>query len=127
MAIIGTHALLYTTEPEQLRAVLRDVFGFTYIDAGGGWLIFGLPPAELGVHPADGRTSQSGARHQLSFMCDNIQTTAADLRSKGIEITGEPQHERWGITMMLRLPGGVDVMLYEPRHPLAISCQADAS
>jgi hypothetical protein len=121
MAIIGTHALLYTSEPENLRAVLRDVFGFPYVDVGDGWLIFGLPPAELGVHPAGPRTSESGMRHQLSFMCDDIQTTAADLRAKGIMVTGEPREERWGITVMLQLPGGVEVMLYEPRHPLAIA------
>jgi len=121
MAIIGTHALLYTTEPEKLREVLRDVFGFTYVDAGEGWLIFGLPPAELGIHPAEGPTLESGMRHQLTFMCDDIRTTLADLRAKGIAIRGELQSERWGITVMLGLPGGVEVMLYEPRHPLAIS------
>jgi hypothetical protein len=121
MTIIGTHALLYTSEPEKLRAVLRDVFGFTYVDAGEGWLIFALPPAELGVHPAAGPTYESGVRHQLSFMCDDIHTTSADLRAKGIAITREPQDEGWGITVMLGLPGGVSVMLYEPRHPTAIS------
>jgi len=121
MAIIGTHALLYTTEPEKLREVLRDVFGFTYVDAGEGWLIFGLPPAELGIHPAEGPALESGMRHQLTFMCDDIGTTLADLRAKGIAIRGELQNERWGTTVMLGLPGGVEVMLYEPRHPLAIS------
>ena len=121
MAIIGTHALLYTSEAEKLRAVLRDVFGFKYVDAGEGWLIFGLPPAELGVHPAEGPTYESGVRHQLSFMCDNIHATSADLRAKGIAIAGEPQDEGWGITVVLALPGGADVMLYEPRHPMAIS------
>ncbi len=121
MAIIGTHALLYTSEPENLRTALRDVFGFPYVDVGDGWLIFGLPPAELGIHPAGPPASGTGMRHQLSFMCDDIQTTAADLRAKGIMVTGEPQEERWGITVMLQLPGGVEVMLYEPRHPLAIA------
>jgi hypothetical protein len=75
--------------------VLRDVFGFTYVDAGDGWLIFALPPAELGIHPAEPHTSDSGMRHQLSFMCDDIQTTSADLRAKGIVITGAPREERW--------------------------------
>jgi hypothetical protein len=121
MAIMGTHALLYTSEPEKLRVILRDVFGFKYVDAGEGWLIFGLPPAELGVHPAEGPTYQSGMRHQLAFLCDDIHTTSADLRAKGIVITGAPREERWGITVMLQLPGGVEVMLYEPRHALAIS------
>jgi len=82
MAIGGTHALLYTSEPEKLRAVLREVFGFPYVDAGEGWLIFGLPPAELGIHPAERTTPESGMRHQLSFMCDDIHATSADLRAR---------------------------------------------
>ena len=121
MAIIGTHALLYTTEPEKLRAVLRDAFGFKYVDAGERWLIFGLPPAELGIHPAEGPTLEAGMRHQLTFMCDNIRKTSADLAGKGVVINGDPRDERWGITVMLGLPGGVEVMLYEPRHAVAIS------
>ena len=121
MAIIGTHALLYTHEPEKLRAVFRDVFGWKHVDAGEGWLIFALPPAELGVHPAEGPTYEAGTRHQISFMCDNIQATIRELRAKGIEVKGEPQDEGYGITVMLGLPGGVEVMLYEPRHAMAIS------
>jgi hypothetical protein len=121
MAIIGAHALLYTSEPEQLRATLRDVFGWKHVDAGGGWLIFALPPAELGVHPAEGPTYESGVRHQLTLMCDDIQRTIRELRSKGIEVKGEPEDEGFGITVMLGLPGGVEVMLYEPRHSVAIS------
>jgi hypothetical protein len=120
MAIIGAHALLYTSEPEALRAMLRDMFGFKHVDAGGGWLIFALPPTELGVHPAEGPTYESGVRHQLTFMCDDIHATIRDLRVKGVEVKGEPEHEDFGITVMLGLPGGVDVMLYEPRHATAI-------
>jgi hypothetical protein len=124
MGIIGTHMLLYTTEPEKLRAVLRDVFGWKYVDAGEGWLIFTLPPAELGVHPADGPTFESGMRHQLTFMCGDINTTIDELRAKGIEVKGKPEDEGWGITVMLGLPGGVEVMLYEPRHPVAFTAAA---
>ena len=120
MAIIGAHALLYTSEPEALRATLRDVFGWKHVDAGGGWLIFALPPAELGVHPANGPTYESGVRHQLSLMCDNIERTVSELRAKGIEVKGEPKNEGYGITVVLGLPGGVEVMLYEPRHAMAI-------
>ena len=120
MAIVGIHALLYSTEPEALRAVLRDVFGWPHVDAGDGWLIFALPPAELGVHPAEGPTFASGVRHQLTLMCDDVGATAEQLRAKGIEARGEPVDEGWGITVMLELPGGVEVMLYEPRHPTAI-------
>lgn len=120
MAIIGAHALLYSTEPEALRATLRDVFGWKHVDAGGGWLIFALPPAELGVHPAEGPTYESGVRHQVSFMCDDIHATIRELRGKGIKVVGEPQDEGYGITVVLALPGGVEVMLYEPRHATAI-------
>jgi hypothetical protein len=120
MAIMGTHALLYTTEPERLRAMLRDVFGFSHVDAGDGWLIFALPPAEVGVHPAEGPSWESGVRHALSFMCDDVHQTARELRAKGVDVRGEPQDEGWGISVMLGLPGGVEVQLYEPRHAMAI-------
>jgi hypothetical protein len=121
MAIIGAHVLLYTSKAEELRSTFRNVFGWHYADAGDGWLIFGLPPAELGVHPAEGPTYESGVRHQFTLMCDNIEGTIQDLRAKGIRVMGEPQDEGWGITTMLNLPGDVEVMLYEPRHPVAIT------
>jgi len=120
MAITGAHVLLYSSEPEALRAMLRDVLGWKHVDAGGGWLIFALPPAELAVHPADGPTDESGGRHQLTLMCDDISATSRELRAKGIEVRGEPEDEGWGIVVTLVLPGGVEVLLYEPRHPVAI-------
>ena len=120
MAVIGAHMLLYTPEPEALRAVLRDVFGFEHVDAGDGWLIFRLPPSELGVHPAEGPTYEAGTRHMISLMCDDITRTVAELRAKGIDIPGAPVDEGYGITIMMNLPGGCQVQLYEPRHPLAI-------
>jgi hypothetical protein len=120
MPITGVHALLYTTEPEALRNVFQDVFGFEQVDIGNGWLIFGLPPAELGIHPAEGPTYESGVRHQLTLMCDDIVTTIGELRNKGIEVRDDPADEDWGITTTLVLPGDVEVMLYEPRHPTAI-------
>jgi len=116
MAIIGAHMLLYTSEPEALRTTLREAFGFESVDAGHGWLIFALPPSELGVHPAE-----SDSHHQISFMCDDIRATAAELRAKGVSIDGEPKNEGFGITVTMTLPGGVKVMLYQPRHPLAIT------
>lgn len=121
MAIIGAHMLLYSPEADGLRAVLGDAFGFKSVDAGGGWLIFALPPSELGVHPAEGPTYESGARHQITFMCDDIRSTIAELRAKGVQIEGEPEDEGWGITVTMTLPGGVKVMLYEPRHTMAIT------
>jgi predicted enzyme related to lactoylglutathione lyase len=121
MMINGVHTLLYTTEPEALRAMLRDVFGFKHVDAGEGWLIFALPPAEMGVHPAEGPSWEGGARHLVSFMCDDLRSTVAKLRASGVDVAGEPRDEGYGITIMLNLPGGCEVMLYEPRHPVAIA------
>ena len=120
MAIIGAHVLLYTSEPEAVRAVFRDVFGWEHVDDGDGWLIFALPPAELGVHPAEGPSFEAGARHQLTLMCDDIDATIRELRDKGIEVRGEPEDEGFGITSTIVLPGGVELMLYEPRHETAI-------
>ena len=97
MAITGAHALLYTSEPEAVRAILRDVFGWHHVDSGGGWLIFALPPAELGVHPEDGPVADGGAHHQLSLMCDDLAATIAELRAKGIEFAGEPRDQGYGI------------------------------
>jgi hypothetical protein len=119
MAIIGTHTLLYSSEPEKLRETLRDVFALPGIDIGHGWMIFDLPPSEIAVHPAEGPTFESGTRHQFSMMCDNIGKTVAELKAKGIVVKNEPQQERWGIHVTLALPGGCDVMLYEPHHQIA--------
>lgn len=121
MSIIGTHILLYTSEPEAVRTVLRDVFGWRHVDAGEGWLIFALPPSELGVHPAEGPTYHSGVRHQFTLMCDNLDATLSELNQKGITAQGSPRDEGWGISIIINLPGGLEVMLYEPRHPMAIS------
>ena len=123
MAVIGAHALLYSSEPQSLRNMLRDVFGFRFVDAGDGWLIFALPPAELGVHPTEGPTHASGVRHQLSFMCDDIASTVRDLREKGVVIDGEPEEEDWGRYVTMQLPGGVEVLLYEPKHAMAIEIE----
>ena len=113
MAIVGTHLLIYTPEAEAARSVLADIFGFENVDVGDGWLIFRLPQAELGVHPSDGATSQS-----ISFMCDDIQSTVAELRAKGLAFRGPPVDMGWGVSTTAVLPGGVEVMIYEPRHPL---------
>jgi hypothetical protein len=119
MPITGTHMLFYTSEAEQLRAMLRDVFGFKHVDAGGGWLIFRLPPAEIGVHPAEGPNWDSGIRHEISFMCDDIHKTVAQLRAQGVSMDGSIKTERYGHTIMLHLPGGCRAMLYQPLHAIA--------
>jgi catechol 2,3-dioxygenase-like lactoylglutathione lyase family enzyme len=117
MAIIGAHMILYSSKADELRNTLRDTFGFKFVDAHGGWLIFALPPAELAVHPADA----SGPEHQISFMCDDLRSTMADLRKKGVQFEGEPHKESWGTAVDMVLPGGVKVIVYEPRHALAIT------
>ena len=119
MPITGTHMLFYTSEPEQLRAMLRDVFGFKHVDAGGGWLIFALPPAELGVHPSEGPNWDSGMRHEISFMCDDIHKTMAELGAMGVQMDAEPKTQSYGITVQLQLPGGCKAILYQPRHAIA--------
>jgi hypothetical protein len=111
MALVGAHVVLYTPEPDELRAVFRDVFGWKHVDDGGGWLIFALPPAEVGVHPSEGDT-----RHELSLMCDDVAGTLDELRAKGVEADGEPEDLGFGVGATLVLPGGVRVLLYEPRH-----------
>jgi catechol 2,3-dioxygenase-like lactoylglutathione lyase family enzyme len=112
MAITGAHAILYTSEPDAVRAIFRDVLGYRNVDAGGGWLIFELPPAEVAMHPTDGAASQ-----ELSFMCDDLEATVAELRDKGIDVDTDLHEERWGVTTRMHLPGGLDLLLYEPRHP----------
>ena len=114
MTINGAHVLLYTSEPDAVRAIFRDVFGWRHVDAGEGWLIFALPPAEIGVHPSDAPS------HQFTLMCDDVAGTLDELRAAGLEAQGEPRDEGFGITATIVLPGGLDLMLYEPRHPTAI-------
>ena len=112
--ITGAHVILFTPEADAVRAVFRDALGWKHVDAGDGWLIFELPPAELAAHPSEGSTE-----HELYFTCDDLDATIGELRAKGIEIRGEPDDRGWGIATTLVLPGGVEVTLYEPRHALA--------
>ena len=116
MPITGVHTLLYSSEAEALRKLLVDMIGLGHVDDGQdeGWLIFKLPPAELGVHPGD------TAAHEISLMCDDLQSTMVELRGKGVEFRGEPIDEGWGVAVPMVLPGGVEMLLYEPRHNTAI-------
>jgi hypothetical protein len=110
MPITAAHVLLYSQQSDELRAVLRDIFGWEHVEDTPGWLIFKLPPSELGVHPSE------VARHELSLMCDDIVATVSELRAKGIEFRDEPHERSFGIATTMVLPGGVEVLLYEPRH-----------
>jgi catechol 2,3-dioxygenase-like lactoylglutathione lyase family enzyme len=113
--INGSHVILFSHDPDADRAFFADVLGQPSVDAGGGWLIFKLPPAELAMHPSDSSTG-----HELYFMCDDVVTTMQDLRDKGVDFTQEITEERWGRVTRFRLPGGGEVGMYEPRHPRAI-------
>jgi catechol 2,3-dioxygenase-like lactoylglutathione lyase family enzyme len=107
------HAIVFSPEAEKVRAFVADVLGLPSADAGGGWLIFALPPAELAVHPADSQT-----RHELYLMCDDIQATLAELRGKGVEVAQDVSDQRWGLLAAIRLPDGSELGIYQPRHPL---------
>lgn len=113
--INAIHAVIYTKQAEELRAFFRDTLQLPNVDAGHGWLIFALPPAELGVHPTASDT-QDG-QHQLYLMCDDIEATVAELRDKGVEITRPVTNAGWGLLTALKLPGGTELSLYQPRHP----------
>jgi catechol 2,3-dioxygenase-like lactoylglutathione lyase family enzyme len=110
--ITGAHAVLYSRDAEGLRAFLRDVLGLDGVDAGRGWLIFALPPAEVAAHP-----DAAGGRHELYLMCDDIAATVADLEAKGVELTGPVKDVGWGLLTAMKVPGGDELALYEPRHP----------
>jgi predicted enzyme related to lactoylglutathione lyase len=113
--IIGSHLVLFSADPEADRAFFADVLDLPHVDAGGGWLIFKQPPAELAVHPSEG---SSGS--ELYFLCDDLDATIRDLVARGVEFTQDLSEERWGRVTRFRLPGGGEVGIYEPRHPLAI-------
>jgi len=112
--IIGVHAIVFSPEAEKVRAFFADVLELPSVDAGGGWLIFALPPAELAVHPTDGAT-----RHELYLMCDDIHATLADLRGKGVEVAQDVSDQGWGLLASVRLPDGSEFPVYQPRHPIA--------
>jgi len=113
--INGSHVIFFSGDPDADRAFLADVLGQRHVDAGGGWLIFKLPPAELAVHPTDGPSG-----HELYFMCNDLEATMSDLQDRGVEFVEGVSEERWGRLARFRLPGGGEVGMYEPRHPLAI-------
>ena len=112
--ISGAHVILYSKDAEADRAFFRDVLGFPSVDAGRGWLIFALPPAEAAFHPSD----QNG-HHELYFLCDDVKAEIAALAKKNVKCT-EVHEERWGSVTKVRLPGGSEVGLYQPKHPTAL-------
>ena len=116
--IRGVHTVFYTSEPEELRAFLRDKLGFPYTDVGGGWLIFEIPEADMGCHPAS-EMSEDGApagTHDVSFYCDDLEQTVTELEGRGVEFEGGIVDASYGRVTHFRMPGGVKVQLYQPRY-----------
>ena len=109
--IFGAHTVLYSNDADADRAFLRDVLGFNSVDAGYGWLIFALPPAEVAIHPAE-----ENDRPELYFMCSDLKAEIASLAKKGV-VCADVQEARWGSITKIRLPGGGEVGLYQPKHP----------
>jgi hypothetical protein len=112
--ITGVHALMFSHDAEGVRRFLRDVLEFPSVDAGGGWLIFALPPSELAVHP-----TEDAGRHELYLMCDDIDATVAKLRDKGVEFDGDIMERGFGRATSIILPDGGRLALYQPSHPTA--------
>ena len=110
--ITGVHGLIYSRQAEAVRAFLRDTLGWDHVGGGGGWLIFALPPAELGVHP-----HESEPFHELYLLCDDIEATVAELTAKGVEFVGEPTDQGFGIVATMKIAEGETLHMYEPKHP----------
>jgi predicted enzyme related to lactoylglutathione lyase len=114
--INAVHALIYTKDADADRAFFRDTLRFSFADAHDGWLIFALPPGELAFHPTEG-----GEHHELYLMCDDVQATVDELRAKGVEFTQPVSDEGFGLVTAIRLPGGSELGLYEPKHPTPLT------
>ena len=112
--INAVHTVIYAKEAEAVRTFFRDTLELPCVDAGNGWVIFALPPGELGVHPTD--SSARDGQHELYLMCDNIQATVAELKGKGVEFTKPVTDAGWGVLTAIKIPGGQELFLYEPKH-----------
>jgi len=114
--IKGVHTMFYSSDPEGLRAFLRDKLGFPHSDVGEGWLIFDLPEADMGVHPAEPGHGAAAGTHDISFYCDDIRATVDELTERGVEFTGDIADEGFGLVTRFLMPGGVRAQLYEPLY-----------
>lgn len=114
--IKGVHTMFYTSEPEALRAFIRDKLGFPHSDVGEGWLIFDLPEADMGCHPADPAEGAPAGTHDVSFYCDDIHATVAELKGREVEFLGEVTDQGFGLVTRFKMPGGVEAQIYQPRY-----------
>jgi catechol 2,3-dioxygenase-like lactoylglutathione lyase family enzyme len=109
--ITGAHVILFGEDADGARSFFSDVLGLRSVDAGGGWLIFALPPAELACHPA------SGPSHELYLMCDDVEATRGELEAKGVEFTAPVSDQGFGLMTRFKVPGAGEMGLYQPKHP----------
>jgi len=114
--IKGVHTMFYTSQPEELRAFLRDKLQLPYTDVGEGWLIFDCPEAEMGCHPADPKEGSPAGTHNISFYCDDVESTVKTLKKRGVEFLDEVADHGYGLVTHFKMPGGVEVQLYQPRY-----------
>ena len=114
--ITGVHTMFYSSKAAELRAFIRDKLGFPFTDVGEGWLIFDLPEADLGCHPSDTPEAQPSGTHQISFYCDDIQRTVAELKARGVEFTDNIENHGYGLVTHFLMPGEIVVQLYQPLY-----------
>jgi len=114
--IKGVHTMFYSSRPEEFRAFVRDKLGFPHVDVGEGWLIFDIPEADLGCHPSDDSDGSKSGTHNISFYCDDIEKTVAELKGRGVEFIDEISDRGYGFVTHFKAPGDVEIQLYEPRY-----------
>jgi catechol 2,3-dioxygenase-like lactoylglutathione lyase family enzyme len=114
--IRGVHTMFYSSQPEAFRAFLRDKLGFSGVDVGDGWLIFDLPEAEMGCHPTEKGNGPASGTRDISFYCDDIEKTVAELRAKGVEFSGPVADHGYGLVTHFKMPGDLEVQLYQPKY-----------
>jgi len=114
--IKGVHTMFYSSQPEQLRAFLRDKLKLAFTDVGEGWLIFDLPEAEMGCHPADAKEGSPAGTHNISFYCDDIKKTVSGLKTRGVEFIDGIEDHGYGLVTHFKMPGEVEVQLFQPRY-----------
>jgi catechol 2,3-dioxygenase-like lactoylglutathione lyase family enzyme len=116
--IKGAHVTFFTPNPDAVRTFFADILKYPSVDAGGGWLIFALPPTDFGVHPVDPTDPHKNEiKAEMSFYCEDIHETVSELKERGIKFTAEIVDEGWGLTTAFAMPGGGDIVLYQPRYP----------
>jgi predicted enzyme related to lactoylglutathione lyase len=114
--IRGVHTMFYSSQPEELRAFIRDKLSFPFTDVGDGWLVFDLPEADMGCHPAGAEDGQQSGTHYVSFYCDDIENTVTELKARGVQFTDEISDVGYGLATHFKMPGDFEVQLYQPHY-----------